>query len=150
MLHHHPQRKARPELSLSQNDVDFRDLKRSDVTRLLDGIQEKHGARQADVVLAIVRKMMNWHATRVDDYRSPVVQGMNRSNGDDRKRKRFLDDNEIKAFCVHFRHAQARASPARTAPAISCGMSTTATPAASRAERLDPYVPRLPATIAPA
>jgi len=74
----------------------FRDIKRGDVTALLDGIQERHGARQADVVLAIVRKIMRWYQSREDDYICPVVPGMQRSNGHDRKRKRILDDDEIR------------------------------------------------------
>src|SRR5262249_28476693 len=75
----------------------FRDLRRRDITDLLDVIEDKHGKRQADVVLAIIRKITNWYATRDDDYISPVVRGMQRSNGADRKRKRILDDGEIRA-----------------------------------------------------
>jgi hypothetical protein len=37
----------------------FGDLKRSDVNLLLDDISDEHGARQADYVLAILRKMFN-------------------------------------------------------------------------------------------
>ena len=76
----------------------FREIKRGDVADLLDGIQDRHGARQADLVLAIIRKMGNWYAARTDDYVSPVVRGMRRSNGTDRKRKRILDDDEIRAL----------------------------------------------------
>jgi integrase len=74
----------------------FRDLKRRDISDLLDLIEDRHGKRQADVVLAIIRKLTNWFATRDDDYVSPVVRGMQRSNGADRKRKRILDDDEIR------------------------------------------------------
>ena len=76
----------------------FREIKRGDVADLLDGIQDRHGARQADLVLAIIRKMANWYATRTDDYVSPVVRGMRRSNGSERKGKRILDDDEIRAL----------------------------------------------------
>jgi integrase len=76
----------------------FREIKRGDVASLLDKIEDKHGARQADIVLAIIRKMMNWYATRNDDYQPPVVPGMGRNNPSDRKRKRILNDNEIKAL----------------------------------------------------
>jgi integrase len=76
----------------------FRDIKRSDVTALLDQIEDNHGPRQADVVLAILRKMMNWHTTRVDDYSSPIVPGMHRHNGGDHKRTRVLSDDEIRAL----------------------------------------------------
>ena len=54
----------------------FRELKRSDVRKLLDKIADDHGLRQADMVLAIIRKMMNWYQSRNDDYVSPIVRGM--------------------------------------------------------------------------
>jgi integrase len=75
----------------------FRDIKRGDVAALLDKIQDNHGSRQADVCLAIIRKMMNWYASRNDDYSSPIVRGMHRHNGGDHKRKRILGDDEIGA-----------------------------------------------------
>ena len=56
-------------------DRPFRDLKRGDVADLLDLIQDNHGARQADKALAIIRKLMNWYATRHDDYVSVIVRG---------------------------------------------------------------------------
>jgi hypothetical protein len=58
----------------------FRGLKRADVADLLDRIEDNHGKRQADLCLAIIRKMMNWYATRNDDYLSLIVRGMQRSN----------------------------------------------------------------------
>jgi integrase len=76
----------------------FRGLKRADVADLLDRIEDNHGKRQADLCLAIIRKMMNWYATRNDDYLSPIVRGMQRSNAGDRRRKRILDDDEIRAL----------------------------------------------------
>ena len=50
---------------------DFVSLRRSDVAALLDYVQDNHGARQADLVLAIVRGICNWYATRHDDYSTP-------------------------------------------------------------------------------
>jgi integrase len=75
----------------------FRDLKRADVVALLDGIEDNHGPRQADMVLAIIRKLMRWYLSRNDDYVSPVVPGMARTKPAERKRKRILDDDEIRA-----------------------------------------------------
>jgi hypothetical protein len=40
----------------------FREIKRGDVANLLDKIEDKHGERQADITLAIIRKMTNWYA----------------------------------------------------------------------------------------
>ena len=79
-------------------DRAFRELKRSDVTALLDKVADKHGRRQADMVLAIIRKMMNWYATRNDDYTSPIVLGMARSKPAEHQRKRILNDEEIRAL----------------------------------------------------
>ena len=76
----------------------FRELKRQDVAALLDQIQDQHGARQADMCLAIIRKMTHWYQARNDDYVTPVVRGMGRSKPGDRKRKRILDDDEIRAL----------------------------------------------------
>ena len=57
-----------------------RRLRRSDVARLLDHVEDNHGRRQADVVLSIVRAIANWHASRNDDYTTPFVRGMNRTD----------------------------------------------------------------------
>jgi integrase len=68
----------------------FRDIRRGDVAALLDKVQLNNGPRQADVVLAVVRKLMNWYQSRNDDYVTPIVKGMHRHNGGDHKRKRVL------------------------------------------------------------
>lgn len=81
-------------------DRPFTELRRGDVTALLDRIEDAHGARQADLVLAIIRKVMRWHQTRVDDYVAPIVPGMKRANSADRKGKRILGDDEIRALWV--------------------------------------------------
>jgi integrase len=73
----------------------FEDIRRTDVTKLLDEIEDGSGPRQADVVLAIVRKMANWYAARSDNYVSPIVRGMTRSKPAERRRKRILTDAEI-------------------------------------------------------
>jgi integrase len=41
---------------------------------------------------------MNWHASREDDYNSPVVRGMRRINPEEIKRTHTLNDNEIRAL----------------------------------------------------
>ena len=75
----------------------FRELMRDDVTTLLDKVEDNHGKRQADIVLAIVRKMMNWHATRTD-YVPPIVRGMGRYKPKERRGQRWLNDDEIRAL----------------------------------------------------
>ena len=73
---------------------EFLSIRRSDVTLLLDHVEEKHSARQADYVLNVVRSVMNWFATRHDDYVPPIVRGMQRGTAP--SRARILADEEIR------------------------------------------------------
>jgi integrase len=75
---------------------DFATIRRGDVAKLLDHIEDEHGARQADCCLTIIRSIANWFATRHEDYASPVVKGMKRSKGD--KRERMLEDDELRTI----------------------------------------------------
>jgi integrase len=74
----------------------FLDIRRSDVAALLDRVQDNHGARAADYVLSIVRAIMNWYATRNDDFTPPIVRGMQRRSTHAQARARILDDDEIR------------------------------------------------------
>jgi integrase len=51
----------------------------------------------ADHVLAYLRRVMTWHASRSDDFRSPIVRGMARTRPSQRRRQRVLSDDEIRA-----------------------------------------------------
>jgi integrase len=75
----------------------FTGIRRSEVVALLDEIEDDHGARQADHVLAIIRAVMNWQALRCDDYTPPLARGMRRIDPEQRKRKRILSDDELRA-----------------------------------------------------
>ena len=70
-------------------------IRRKEIVRLLDDIEDNNGQGQADTILAIVRRIMNWHATRDDDFRSPIVRGMRRYK--EPPRERVLDDDELRA-----------------------------------------------------
>jgi integrase len=72
------------------------EIKRSDINRMLDKIEDENGARTATLTLAYLRRVMNWHATRTDDFRSPIVRGMAR--GVTTKRDRVLTDDELRSF----------------------------------------------------
>ena len=48
-------------------------------------------------VLALLRRIMNWHATRDDDFESPIVRGMARRTAEQRERDRVLSDDELRA-----------------------------------------------------
>jgi integrase len=73
------------------------EIKRSDIVRLLDKIEDERGPRMAHVVLAYLSKLMNWHASRNDDFRSPIVRGMGRVKPSERNRDRILNDDELRA-----------------------------------------------------
>ncbi len=48
----------------------------------------------SDRTLAVVRKVMNWRASRSDDFRSPIVRGMARTKPKERERDRILTDED--------------------------------------------------------
>lgn len=84
------------------------EIKRSEIVALLDAIQTgelvdsdgdpiKGGAVMADRTLAIIRRIMNWHAARADDFKTPVVRGMARTKPKERERTRILTNDELRA-----------------------------------------------------
>jgi integrase len=75
---------------------DFIDIRRRDITALLDHVEDHHGSRMADLVLAYVRGMANWFAVRDDDYVSPFTRGMRRHTKP--ARERILDDSELRTL----------------------------------------------------
>ena len=89
-------------------DRPIAEIKRSEIIRLLDKIEAgelkdadgdpiKGGPVMADRTLAVIRKIMNWHATRSDDFRTPIVRGMARTKAKERARVRTLTDDELRA-----------------------------------------------------
>jgi integrase len=77
------------------------EIKRTDIVRLLDKIGDERGFSMADITLAHVRRIMNWHASRSDDYRSPIVRGMATTKPSERARSRVLSDEEIRAVWTY-------------------------------------------------
>jgi len=72
------------------------EIRRSEIVRLLDRIEEGSGAAMATQTLALIRKVMNWHATRSDDFHSPIVRGMARTERSEQARERILSDDELR------------------------------------------------------
>jgi hypothetical protein len=72
------------------------DIKRSEIVSLLDDIEDDSGPRMAYVTLAYLSRLFNWHASRTDDFRSPIVRGMGRVKPRERAGKRVLTDEEIR------------------------------------------------------
>ncbi len=79
-------------------EIGIYDLKRSQVSKMLDEIADENGPRMADLALAYTRKAFNWFATNGhdDDFRSPIVRGMARQKPSERERERVLADDEIR------------------------------------------------------
>jgi integrase len=80
--------------------VGLYDMKRSQVSKMLDEIADENGEVMADRVLAYVRKAFGWYEVhgQDDDFRSPVVKGMARTKSSERARDRILTDDEIRAL----------------------------------------------------
>ena len=74
------------------------DIRRSDIVKLLDEIEDENGPVMADRILATIRRIMNWHASRSDEFRSPIVRGMARTKSKERARARILTDDELRAI----------------------------------------------------
>jgi integrase len=74
------------------------DVKRGDLVKLLDKIEDQNGPSMADHVLAYLSRVFSWQASRSDDFRSPIVRGMKR-NGN-HARTRILSDAEIQKVWV--------------------------------------------------
>ena len=80
-------------------------ITRGDVVRLLDKIEDDNGPMMANEVLGNVSRVFDWHATRSDTFRSPIVKGMKRAGG--QARSRILTDEELRsvwAACAEYRH----------------------------------------------
>jgi integrase len=71
-------------------------INRSDIVRLLDQIEDENGPVMASRTLGIINRVMNFHASRSDDFRSPIVKGMGR--GTEQTRSRVLNDDELRAI----------------------------------------------------
>jgi hypothetical protein len=51
----------------------------------------------ADHLLALLRRLMSWYASRGVDFRSPIVRGMAKTKPKDRARHRTLEDHKLRA-----------------------------------------------------
>jgi integrase len=77
--------------------VPITQLKKSQIIQLLDQIEDHNGPVAADRLLALVRRILNWHAEREDDYRPPMLRVKPRKAASEQARDRILDDRELSA-----------------------------------------------------
>jgi integrase len=71
------------------------DIKRSEIVRLLEHIEDTAGPGSAKAALGALGRLFSWHASRDDDFLSPIVRGLKRF--DSQARERILSDDEIRA-----------------------------------------------------
>jgi integrase len=71
----------------------IRELKRSEVARLIDRIEIERGARAADVAKSTLGVVFNWFSERCDDFNSPLTRSRLRYNKP--PRDRILSDDEL-------------------------------------------------------
>jgi integrase len=85
------------------------EIRKSDIIKLLDRLADGElrdpkgkkiagGPVAADRLLAVIRKIFSWHASREDNFRSPIVAGMNRVKTADQSRDRTLSDFELRTI----------------------------------------------------
>jgi integrase len=70
-------------------------VRRGEIVKLLDTIEDRAGPRTSDIALAILGRIMRWHALRDDSFNSPIVAGMARHGNN--ARSRVLTDDELRA-----------------------------------------------------
>jgi hypothetical protein len=73
-------------------------IRRSEIVRLLDKVETENGPHQAQAVLVFLSKIFNWHASRHDDFLSPIRRGMARTKFKETARDRVLSDDELRAI----------------------------------------------------
>jgi integrase len=81
---------------------EFTSIKRTDVAKLLDTVEDEAGARSADYVLSLISGIANWYAKRDGEYVSPLIRGMYRHSIKDHARTRILSDDEIRAIWLEY------------------------------------------------
>jgi integrase len=72
------------------------EIKRSELTRLVETIADERGPRMATLALSYLGRVLSWHESREDDFRSPVTRGMARRGAV--RRDRILSDDELRAL----------------------------------------------------
>jgi integrase len=75
----------------------FADVRRRDIAELLDRIEDDHSKRVAEAVLKVFRAISRWLHQRDEDYNPPLTAGMSRLTKGEGRRRRILNDDEIRA-----------------------------------------------------
>jgi integrase len=84
-------------------------IRKSDIVQMLDDLADgklkddegeliEGGRVSADRCLALIRRILNWHASRSDDYRPPLLKGLSRVKTLSNARARVLKDDELRVI----------------------------------------------------
>jgi integrase len=84
------------------------EIKRSEIVRLLDQIEDERGAHMAHLAKGYLSRVCSWYANRDDDFLSPMRRGMGRIRASEHARERTLEDGELVAL---WRAAEADTGP---------------------------------------
>jgi integrase len=76
-------------------DRPIADVRRINVTEMLDDVEDQHSKSIADEVLKTYRAIAHWLEQRDEAYVSPITRGMSRVSKAESRRKRTLTDAEI-------------------------------------------------------
>jgi integrase len=76
----------------------FDSIRRSDVAKLIDKVEDQNGPRAAHYVLQAFRPMAKYYALRHESYVVPVIPGMSRYSPTRAARDRVLEDGELRAL----------------------------------------------------
>ena len=78
-------------------DRPIADVRRIDIAQLLDRIEDENGKQMADGVLKVFGAISRWLQQRDESYNPPLTAGMSRVPKGEGRRKRILEDDEIRA-----------------------------------------------------
>ena len=79
-------------------DRSIYELRRADMVKLLDVIEDNHGPVMADRMLSYLARAFRWQQVRDEDFISPIISGMSRTKAKELARERVLTDDELRAI----------------------------------------------------
>ena len=74
------------------------ELKRGEMVKLFDTIEDDNGAVMADRTLAYLGRCFRWQQIRDEEFVSPIITGMSRTSSKERARDRILTDDELRSI----------------------------------------------------
>jgi integrase len=79
-------------------DRPISEITRGEIRDLIKSIERNSGGRSSHQAHGYLKALLNWYATKDDDFRSPIVKGMSSFKPSKHVRNRVLSDDEIRAI----------------------------------------------------